>query len=299
MHNKNAFTLIELSIVLVIIGLIVGGILVGRDLISAAAVRAQISQIEKYQQAINTFRGKYGYLPGDIPDPYASKFGFTARGNASGQGDGNGLIDGVQGTGVNCATFLYPCQGGGETAIFWVDLSTARLIDKNFTLASPSVAAYASGTNIDSYLPSAVIGRGNYLYVWDGSDINANWGPASGSGINYISISAVTGLGTPSLGFMASSQGLTVREAFMIDSKVDDGFPQTGRAKTVAILGNTGAKWATGDTGLGEGNPDTRATAGSSLTCYDNGNSAGATQTYSVQQNNGTGVNCSLTFRLQ
>jgi prepilin-type N-terminal cleavage/methylation domain-containing protein len=86
------FNLIELSIVLVIIGLIVGGILVGRDLISAAAVRAQISQIEKYNQAVNTFRSKYGYLPGDIPDPYASQFGFQSRFYFLGNGDGNGVI---------------------------------------------------------------------------------------------------------------------------------------------------------------------------------------------------------------
>lgn len=47
MKNQSGFTLIELSIVLVIIGLIVGGVLVGRDLIKAAEVRAQVSQIEK------------------------------------------------------------------------------------------------------------------------------------------------------------------------------------------------------------------------------------------------------------
>jgi prepilin-type N-terminal cleavage/methylation domain-containing protein len=41
--RRNGFTLIELSIVLVIVGLIVGGVLVGQDLIRSAAVRAQIS----------------------------------------------------------------------------------------------------------------------------------------------------------------------------------------------------------------------------------------------------------------
>jgi len=61
--EHSGFTLIELSIVLVIIGLIVGGVLVGRDLISAASVRAQITQIEKYQQAVNAFRDKYGGVP--------------------------------------------------------------------------------------------------------------------------------------------------------------------------------------------------------------------------------------------
>jgi prepilin-type N-terminal cleavage/methylation domain-containing protein len=46
-QGASGFTIIELSIVLVIIGLIVGGVLVGRDLIKAAEVLATISQIEK------------------------------------------------------------------------------------------------------------------------------------------------------------------------------------------------------------------------------------------------------------
>ena len=71
------FTLIELSVVLVIIGLIVGSVLVGQSLISAAGVRATIAQIEKYNTAANTFREKYGYLPGDIKDPDASSFGLA------------------------------------------------------------------------------------------------------------------------------------------------------------------------------------------------------------------------------
>src|ERR1035438_2217859 len=90
-----AFTLIELSIVLVIIGLIVGGVLVGQNLIAAAGVRATISQIEKYNTAVNTFRTKYNnQLPGDIDATDAAQFGFAARGPNPGQGDGNGIIQG-------------------------------------------------------------------------------------------------------------------------------------------------------------------------------------------------------------
>src|SRR3954463_15618522 len=72
---KLGFTLIELSIVLVIIGLIVGGILVGQDLIKAAEIRATVGQIEKYNSAVNTFRTKYNGIPGDLSG--------SAGGNAS------------------------------------------------------------------------------------------------------------------------------------------------------------------------------------------------------------------------
>ena len=77
--HRGGFTLIELSIVLVIIGLLAGGVLVGRDLIAAAALRSQITQIEKYNAAANTFRAKYGFLPGDLPANQAAALGFATR----------------------------------------------------------------------------------------------------------------------------------------------------------------------------------------------------------------------------
>lgn len=121
-NRRDGFTLIELSIVLVVIGLIVGGILVGQNLINAAAVRATVTQIEKYNTAANAFREKYGYLPGDIPDPTASSFGFQARGAGRGNGDGNGILE-------MAGSCCYGQGGnGGEQLVFWVDLSTARLI---------------------------------------------------------------------------------------------------------------------------------------------------------------------------
>ena len=55
---RSGFTLVELSIVLVIMGLLAAGVLVGRDLIQAAALRSQISEMEYYNVAVQAFRAK-------------------------------------------------------------------------------------------------------------------------------------------------------------------------------------------------------------------------------------------------
>jgi hypothetical protein len=65
---RTGFTLIELSILLVVIGLIVGGVLVGQDLIRSAGIRKTISELQKFQTAIATFKGKYDCLAGDCPN---------------------------------------------------------------------------------------------------------------------------------------------------------------------------------------------------------------------------------------
>ena len=77
-YTRGGFTLIEMAIVLVVIGLLAGAVLVGQSLIGAAAVRAQITQIEKYNTAANTFYSKYDALPGDIPAALVTQLGFTA-----------------------------------------------------------------------------------------------------------------------------------------------------------------------------------------------------------------------------
>jgi prepilin-type N-terminal cleavage/methylation domain-containing protein len=76
--SRNGFTLVELSIVLVIIGLLIGGILVAQSMISAANITATVKQIGQFDAGVENFETKYGYLPGDAP-----AFG----------GNGDGLID--------------------------------------------------------------------------------------------------------------------------------------------------------------------------------------------------------------
>lgn len=294
--GRAGFTLVELSIVLVIIGLIIGGVLVGRDLIAAATVRAQISQIEKYNSAVNTFRGKYGYLPGDIPDPYATQFGFAPRGQYAGEGDGNGIIEGIH-SDAPSQNFGY-CISGGESAMVFVDLSVAGLIEGGFSAASPTVDSSPSGTSLAAYFPAAKIGKGNYISVWSGG-WKMLWNDSGSDDQNYFGIQPITSISScyPS----TNAANIPVQQAYTIDMKIDDGLPQSGRV--TALFNGVLYIWAGSTTVSG---PFTTATAGSATTCFDNSATAsgtpgvgGANQHYSVEINSGTGPNCALSFRFQ
>lgn len=277
---NTAFTLIELSIVMVIIGLIVGGILVGRDLVASASVRAQISQIEQYNRIVNAFKGKYGYLPGDIPNPDASSFGFVTRGTFAGEGDGNGVIEGsnysTTGNGI--------VEGVGEAGVFWVDLSTAKLINGNFNTAREHSLPSASVTDISSWFPAAVIGQGNYVYVWSN-------GFSQTDRYNYFGISAVTLIeSTPCLWCLNSSTALTTSQAYAMDKKVDDGFPNTGKVQALYL-----PHWV-GRAGTAS---NAVAVTPSSTTCYDNGGVTSTTPTYTPYSVAGNALNCAISFRFQ
>lgn len=65
MRNSKGFTLVELAIVLVVIGLILGMAFKGRDLIDGAKVKSLAAQYNKIVAAANTFYEKYGFYPGD------------------------------------------------------------------------------------------------------------------------------------------------------------------------------------------------------------------------------------------
>ena len=137
---------------LVIIGLLVGGVLVGQDLIKSAEIRAQISQIEEFKTAVNTFKVKYNYLPRDMPPSEASQLGFFTftgafAGKACIQGMGGyayGNNDGI----INARTENYP---------FWSHLSDAKLVKGtyggtagNLLVSNVTVCFWGGGIPIDS-----------------------------------------------------------------------------------------------------------------------------------------------------
>ena len=102
--EKKGFTLVELSIVLVVIGLLIGGILTAQSMISTSKITAVVAQIQQFDAGVMSFKTKYNYLPGDAP-------GFG--------GDGNGNIT-TTGYGSRTHIFL------GEIANFWYNFDSSQ-----------------------------------------------------------------------------------------------------------------------------------------------------------------------------
>jgi prepilin-type N-terminal cleavage/methylation domain-containing protein len=215
--KQSGFTLVELAIVLVIIGLIIGGVLVGQDLIKAAEIRSTLGQIETYNTAVNAFRDKYRYIPGDINSVQAAQFGFTTRSGAIGHGDGNTLLEGCSAGAI---------EFGCETGLFWNDLNSAALVDGNFTVTSDDLGnggAAITTPEVISHLPEAKIGRGNFITTF------------SATGRNFYQITGVTAISNA--GVYTLTEALTPQEAFNMDDKIDDGKPLTGGARAMEGTG--------------------------------------------------------------
>lgn len=241
--GHSGFTLIELSIVLVVIGFIVGGILTGQSLIRAAAIQATLTQLNRFNAAAATFRAKYGYLPGDIPGTKAQVYGlyYVTGGlsNTTACGDGNGSIQGW-----NASPWVDGANFAGEVVMFFLHLSQAGLIEGMYgaggahvtiqgatttggsfsTNSNPPTITGAS-TYVNEILPAAKIGLGNYFTI------------GSYKGNNYYILTGISKM--VSSADLITTNNLTPQDAYTMDQKIDDGAPATGKVFALDTVTNT------------------------------------------------------------
>lgn len=229
------FTLLELSIVLIIISLISGGIIAGRSLMEASRVRRAIDDFQIYSSAFRQFRDKYEEVPGDISR--ATEIWGLAGGTGSDaacvltdsstlsniqatcNGNGNGYVDSV----IPCATFNEQwCYGERHRA--WQHLSNAEMVNGRFTGRTTSPSAAESGA---SFLPG-INAPASTLQSGVGFQF-AGVGITSGHGCYYDTPQAVNTVffGRPNQSVLKPS---VLAE---IDRKMDDGRPGTGLVTSV------------------------------------------------------------------
>lgn len=225
----KGFTLIELSIVIVIIGLIAGGLTVGQDLIRATELNSLIREVNQYKTAINTFNLKYNYLPGDMPNA-TDYWGNADTGGAGGEcsnprsdvgintetcnGDGNGQI-GIWWTAHNAHN---------ESFRAWQHLANAELISGSFSGIEGSFGHLDAiiGENV----PSSKINGAGFSIVYLGN-ITTSMDYFEGKWSNVL----VFGSTRENTNIHTGLPSLTPEAANSIDTKMDDGRPGYGNVR--------------------------------------------------------------------
>lgn len=225
-RQEAGFTLVELAVVMVIIGLLIGGILKGQELIANAQVTATIAQIKGIDAALTTFKDKYGQLPGDMRTPGTRLNGCA--GACAGAGNGNGRIGGN-----NSVTVAI----GGENQRAWYHLAAAGLIQ----------GVQVNGNNTyGEGVPSSKAGSGGFRigYDQDGNGIAGINGFRPG---HYLALSSTLPTGVVANDANGAVPG---SQAAQIDRKLDDALPNTGSVRSQGTGCRNAANYDERDRGL-------------------------------------------------
>ncbi|MEM7255294.1 MAG: prepilin-type N-terminal cleavage/methylation domain-containing protein [Pseudomonadota bacterium] len=144
-NKQRGFTLVEIAIVLVIIGLLLGGILKGQELINSARVRNMADMNAGIQAAYYGFIDRYRRVPGDWSNvPAQAAIGV----NITGGGNDNGRIDN---------------EAGGElfkeTNALWEQLAKAGFIQGSYNGDATTPSTNNERTPLNAFNNVVILGR--------------------------------------------------------------------------------------------------------------------------------------------
>jgi prepilin-type N-terminal cleavage/methylation domain-containing protein len=210
MRGQAGFTLVELAIVMIIIGLLIAGVLKGQQLIGNAKVTAQVAQVKAIDAATSTFKDMYAALPGDMTN-VTNRLPNCAAAPCNVAGGGDGNVGPVAGGGVT-----FNAAPAGEQVTYFVHLNAADLI----TGINPALLATWGGE-----FPAAKVNGGLHVGTLAGGAVPNN-------GLGIAAANVVGGLylalhNTPA-GAVANTGAFDANTAQRIDTKIDDGVPSSG-----------------------------------------------------------------------
>jgi len=237
-RRQSGFTLVELAIVLVIVGLLIGGILKGQKLLLNSKVTATVAQIKGIEAAVTNFRDVYGALPGDLKNSTIKIPGCSGEAYCATNGDGSigesdwNMEDYQYDGATNCNTAGDACTGDNEPLLFWYSLQQAGLIagvtDEIITPTGANPVATGINNAFGKTIPAAKVGGG----FWAGNSSNGYFGTAVGDPTSKYTLfgSVITLVKSPyaALTNTAMSNVSTPAVIANIDRKLDDGMPKTG-----------------------------------------------------------------------
>lgn len=226
---QRAFSLVELSLVLVILGLLTGGILAGQSLIRASQLRSVITEYQRYVTAVQSFRGKYFVIPGDMPDAtriwgrYSTQTWCVTSVSAPGPNTTTGVCDGDG----NGRLTNQAASQSAERFQFWRELALAGLIEGTYNGISGTGGAEDCDPPDNcpgSRMANGAWHAGGFIQTEDSTKFYA---------IEYINSLMFGGI---SANTRPIAPIMTPEEAWNLDTKLDDGKPAYG--KLVALLWN-------------------------------------------------------------
>lgn len=210
MGPRKGFTLVEIAIVLVVIGLLIGGILAARSMIETATTNKMVSQFSAYETAIRNFKQRFNGLPGDIQN---SQFNIAA--GVGGDGDGK-----VTSTNSGGNTF--------EQTLAWAHLQAAGLKFPDNNILTGILYARGDGVQYPVGITNPKTPYGQNIGIL----IGYNTSVSGYNGYGYYG-SEVYWYKHYFQIYKESTnwaeQGLYAKQAGSLDAKIDDGYIDTGK----------------------------------------------------------------------